>query len=121
MMNSNFKRETYTTSDILELIHTNPCGPIGIQSYCGDQFLILFNEDYYRMMTMMFLKDKFYVYLLFKWYLSRVEKETGKSLKCLRSDRGGELISHEFNTFCNENGIKRQMLAPRNPPQNGIA
>ena len=62
MTNCNFKRKTYTTSDILELIHTNPCGPIGIQSSCRDQFLILFIDDYSRMMTMMFLKDKSIVY-----------------------------------------------------------
>ena len=33
---------------------------------------------------------------MFKWYLARVEKETVKSLKCLRSDRGGEFTSNEF-------------------------
>ena len=58
---------------------------------------------------------------MFKWSLSRVEKETGKSLKCLRSDRGGEFTSREFEMFCNDKGIKRQTSAPRTPPQNGIA
>ena len=58
---------------------------------------------------------------MFKWYLARVEKETGKSLKCLRSDRGGEFISNEFEMFYNNRGIKRQKSAPRTPPQNGIA
>ena len=54
-------------------------------------------------------------------YLARVEKGTGKRLKCLRSDRGGEFISHEFNNFCIEKGIKRQVSAPGTPEQNGIA
>ena len=58
---------------------------------------------------------------MFKWYLERVEKETRKSLKCLRSDRGGEFTSNEFEMFCNDRGIKRQTSAPRTPPQNGIA
>ena len=44
---------------------------------------------------------------MFKWYLARVEKEIGKSLKFLRSDRGGEFISNEFEMFCNDRGIKR--------------
>ena len=44
---------------------------------------------------------------MFKWYLARVEKETNKSLKCLRSNRGGEFTSHEFEMFCNDKGIKR--------------
>ena len=58
---------------------------------------------------------------MFKWYLARVEKEVGKSLKCLRSDRGGELTSREFEEFYNEKTIKRQTSTPRTPPQNGIA
>ena len=57
---------------------------------------------------------------MFKWYLVRVIKETIKSLKCLRSDRGGEFISNKFEMFCNDKGIKRQTSAPRTPPQNGI-
>ena len=58
---------------------------------------------------------------MFKWYLGRVEKEMGKSLKCLRSNRGGEYISNEFEMHYNDRRIKRYTSAPRTPPQNGIA
>ena len=58
---------------------------------------------------------------MFKWYLKRVEKETGKSLKCLRFDRGGDFTSNKFETFYNDRGMKRQTSTPRTPPQNGIA
>ena len=56
-----------------------------------------------------------------KWYLARVKKETGKRLKCLRSNRGGEFISNESNEFCIEKGIKRQVLALDTLQKNGIA
>ena len=36
-----------------------------------------------------------------------IEKETSKSFKCLRFDRGGEFTSNEFEKFCNDRGIKR--------------
>ena len=58
---------------------------------------------------------------MFKWYLARVEKEIGNILKCLRSNRGGEFTSNEFEMFCNDRGIKRQTSSPRIPAQNGIA
>ena len=73
------------------------------------------------MMTTMYLKEKADAFQMFKWYLARVEKEIGKSLKCLRFDRGGEFTSHEFEEFYNDRGIKRQTSTPRTPPQNGIA
>jgi transposase InsO family protein len=72
------------------------------------------------MMIVMFLKEIFDAYQMFKWYLATLEKGTCKSLKCLRSYSGGEFISDEFNIFYNDKGIKRQMSAPRTPPKNRI-
>jgi transposase InsO family protein len=72
------------------------------------------------MMPIMFLQEKSDAFQLFKRYLARVEKETCKSLKHLRYDRGGDFISNKFNILCNDRGIKRYMSAPRTPPQNGI-
>lgn len=69
----------------------------------------------------MFLKQKFEAFKFFKWYKAKVEKETRKEIKCLRSNRGGGFISDEFTNFYNQNGIKRQVSTPRTPQQNGIA
>ena len=87
-----------------------------MQSYKGDIYIMLFVDDYSRMMIVMFLKKKSDAFQMLKWYLARVEKEIGKSLKCLRSDRGGEFTSKEFETFFNDKGIKRQTPAHRTPP-----
>ena len=38
----------------------------------------------------------------------------------MRSNRGGEFTSNEFEMFCNDRGIKRLTSAPRTPPKNGI-
>ena len=61
---------------------------------------MLLVDDYSRMMTIIFLKQKFYAFQMFKWYLVGVEKEIGKSMKCLRSNRGGEFTSNEFEIVC---------------------
>ena len=50
-----------------------------------------------------------------------VENETGLPIKCLRTDRGGEFTSLEFNKFCEQNGIKRQLTTAYTPQQNGVA
>jgi len=38
----------------------------------------------------------------------------------MRSDRGVEFLSKEFNKFCEENGIRRFLTAPYSPQQNGV-
>ncbi|GJZ22613.1 retrovirus-related pol polyprotein from transposon TNT 1-94 [Tanacetum coccineum] len=49
-----------------------------------------------------------------------VEKEKGLKIKSMRSDRGGEFLSKEFNKFCEDNGIQRFLTAPYSPQQNGV-
>ena len=56
MIKSSFKSKTYTSKEILEIVHTNLCGPIEVQSQKGDKYIMLFVDDYSRMMTVMFLK-----------------------------------------------------------------
>ena len=79
MTKSDFKRKTYTSKEVLELVHTDLCGPIEVQSYKGDKYIMLFVDDYSRMMTAMFLKQKSDAFQMFKWYLARVEKEIRKN------------------------------------------
>jgi len=50
-----------------------------------------------------------------------VEKEYGCLIKCMRSDRGEEYTSIEFNDFCSSNGIRRQLTTAYTPQQNGVS
>ena len=72
MTKSSFKSKTYTSNEVLELVHTDLCGPIEVQIYKGDIYIMLFVDDYTRMMTITFLKNFFDAFQMFKWYLARV-------------------------------------------------
>ena len=50
-----------------------------------------------------------------------MEKDSGKQVKALWSDNGGEYVSSEFKDFCSKEGIRRELRAPHNPHQNGVA
>lgn len=67
------------------------------------------------------MKEKSEALNFFKCFKSMVEKETGLSVKCLRTDRGGEFNSNEFKDFCEQNGIKRKLTVAYTPQQNGVA
>ena len=115
MGKTSFKRKNYHSEEVLELVHIDLYEPIGIESYSGDKYFILFVDYYSRMIIFMYLKDKSEYFQKFKWYLAIVDKETRKKVKCLISDKGGEFIYNEFNEFCNERGIKRQVYALGTP------
>ncbi|XP_075499086.1 uncharacterized protein LOC142537461 [Primulina tabacum] len=57
----------------------------------------------------------------FKQFCAEVENHLGKSIKTLRSDRGGEYMDYEFKNHLIENGILSQLTAPGTPQQNGVA
>ena len=38
----------------------------------------------------------------------------------MRSDNGGEYESNDFDDFCREAGIKKELTVPYNPQQNGV-
>ena len=77
-------------------------------------------NDYKRMTWVTFLKEKYEAFEKFKHFQSLVENEYDLKIKCLRSKRGGEFTSYEFDEFCENHGIKRLFLAARTPQQNGV-
>ena len=55
---------------------------------------------------------KYDVFDTFKKWKALVENETGKSLKCLKSDNGGEYCSKEFDYYYSYHGIHREKTVP---------
>ena len=54
-------------------------------------------------------------------YITWAERQFNTTLKAIRSDRGGEFTSKEFDEFLLEKGIERQLSAPYEHEQNGRA
>ncbi len=115
------KNGSERASDILDLVHTDVCGPMHVTSDGGAKYMLTFIDDHSRMTVTYFLKNKSEVLGKFKEYLKMAENFTGKKLKCLRSDNGGEYFSKEFGEFCKLHGIIQEPTVPRTPQQNGVA
>ena len=50
-----------------------------------------------------------------------VERETGKPLKCLRSDNNDEYTSHQFREYCVKHGLRHEKKVPGTPQHNRVA
>ena len=51
---------------------------------------------------------------------NRVENETNRKIRCLRSDGGQEYFSTKFNAFLEEKGIHGEFSCRYTPQQNGV-
>jgi transposase InsO family protein len=72
-------------------------------------------------MWIYFMKTKDGVLARFQEFKAHVENLTGRGIKVLRSDNGGEYTSRDFSDFCIETWIKREYTIPYNPQHNGVA
>ena len=58
MGKSSFKSKSFNTEEVVEQVHRDLCEPIRIVGYYGDNFFILFVDDYSRIMTVIYLKEE---------------------------------------------------------------
>jgi transposase InsO family protein len=116
-----FKTKEHSTTKPLELVHTDVCGPTRSKGLNGEEYFMLLVDDFTRMTWVCHLKMKSEAFECFKIFKELVENEVELTIKCLRSDNGGEFTSKEFNLYCEEHGIKRPFSSARTPQQNGVA
>jgi Reverse transcriptase (RNA-dependent DNA polymerase)/gag-polypeptide of LTR copia-type/Integrase core domain/GAG-pre-integrase domain/Domain of unknown function (DUF4219) len=116
------RRPATRASEPLELIHSDLCGPIDPTSYGGTNYYLLFTDDFTRMTHIYPLKRKSSAAVLekFREYKPEVEKQTGKEIKRLRTDGGGE-YEKWMGAHLKGSGIIHETTAPYSPDQNGVA
>lgn len=115
------KNTNVNTTDVLQLVHTDLCGPMRISSLGGSKYIMTIIDDYSRYMTVYFLKNKSEALEKFKEFKMEAEKQTGQKVKSMRSDNGKEYVNSAFSQFLVENGIVHQKSCPYTPQQNGVA
>lgn len=116
-----FPRSTsYRATSPLELVHGDLCGPITPSTLAGNTYIFVLIDDYSRYTWTFLLKSKDEAFGVFKRFKIMVEGEVGMKIRTFRTDRGGEFNSLNFNKFCEQEGIKRNLTAPYTPQQNGV-
>ncbi|RVW67331.1 Retrovirus-related Pol polyprotein from transposon TNT 1-94 [Vitis vinifera] len=121
------KKGAKRSTDILEIIHSDICCP-SMDAY-GPKYFISFIDDYSRYMYVYLLHNKNEALGAFKVFKAEVEKQCGKQIKIVRTDRGGEYYGRytedgqapgPFVKFLQEHGIVAQYTMPGSPDQNGV-
>ena len=88
-----FPSSSYRAKECLELVHTDLCGPMQNQSIGGSFYFLTFIDDCSRKVWVYFLKHKSETFTRFKELKAKAKKQSGRFIKVLRSDGGGEYDS----------------------------
>eukprot|EP00253_Pinus_taeda_P015667 PITA_15667 len=94
-----FKTGKHTSKFILDYIHSDVWGPAPTASYGGSSYFVSFIDDFSRKVWVYMWKKKSDVFTVFKQFRALVENNTGRTIKCLRTDNGGEFSSKEFDSY----------------------
>ena len=102
-------------------MHSDVCGPMLMLSMSGVAYFVIVIDDFSHKIWVYPLRRKYKVLLVFQSFVTLVEMQTSKKVKCLSYDNNdGEYVSKPFQDFCDLKGIKRELIPPYNPPQNGV-
>lgn len=109
------------STSVLDLIHSDVCGPMQATSLGGKRYILTFIDDFSRYTVVYFLREKSEVGAKIKEYIEMVKNKFSKQPKIMRSDKEGEYINKGVVEYLKNQGIQIQYTALYLPQQNGIA
>jgi hypothetical protein len=83
-----FPNNNKRSKGILDLIHSDICGPMSTPSLSGCLYYVIFIDDFSRKSWIYFLKAKNETFSKFLEFKALIENQTGKHIHALRTDNG---------------------------------
>ncbi|KAJ9564699.1 hypothetical protein OSB04_000665 [Centaurea solstitialis] len=96
------------------LVDQDVCGPFSHVARGGYRYFITFTDDFSRYGYVYLMRHKSESFERFKEFQNEVQNQLDKRIKFLRSDRGGEYLSDEFDNHLMECGIMNGVSERRN-------
>ena len=94
---------------------------MSVEARGGYCYVLTLTDDLSRYGYVYLMKHKSETFEKFKEFQNEVENQRDRKIKFLRSDRGGEYLSHEFGTHLRKCGIISQLTPPGTPQRNGVS
>jgi hypothetical protein len=107
------------STEPLQLVHMDVCGPMPKASKGGSRYLATSLDDYSKLSVVQPLKKKNDIAAVAEGVLAHLELQTGKKIKAMQTDRGGEYVNEKMTTLLNKRGIAHRKIAGTSPEQNG--
>ncbi|KAL0345807.1 UNVERIFIED_CONTAM: putative mitochondrial protein [Sesamum radiatum] len=91
-----FVGQSAIANSLLDLVHTDVCGPLSIPARGGFSYFITFTDDHSQYGYVYLMRYKSEAFGKFKEYRLEVENQTNRKIKALRSDRGVPQTPYEI-------------------------
>ena len=105
----------------LGCIHSDLKGPCLDKDIYGFKYFVTFTDEKTRFTRTFPIVEKSNAFGAFKTFKAQAERETDCKILSIMTDGGGEFLSHEWRTYCLNEGIVMHTTPPYTPEMNGIA
>lgn len=106
---------------ILDLVHTDLCGPFNTATPSGNRYFLSLIDDYSRFTVIYLLKEKSEAKEKVKEFVHFCKNYFGRKPKVIRADGGGEYVNKDLCNFYAKEGIVAQFTTAYSPQSNGVA
>jgi hypothetical protein len=109
------------STEPLQLVHMDVCGPMPVASKGGKRYLATYLDDYSRLSVVEPIASKSDIVATTQAVFARLELQTGKKVKAIQTDRGGEYVNKDMAALLGKRGTVQRTTAWNAPEQNGAA
>lgn len=114
-----FKKREKVSTEPGEVMHTDVCGPMSVETPRGARFFLTFKDNATGYRHVYFLRHKSDVFEKFKIFEKKIANKLGRTMKVLRSDNGRKFCNRQMDEYLESRGIAKETTAPYTPQQNG--
>ncbi|GJU15261.1 retrovirus-related pol polyprotein from transposon TNT 1-94 [Tanacetum coccineum] len=116
-----FKTKTTPSSKrLLQVLHMDLCGPIRVESFNGEKYMLVIVDDYSRYTWPHFLRSKDENPKVLIDFLKFVQRGLHAQVRTVQTDKGMEFLNKNLHAYFAQEGIEHQTSIARTPEQNGV-
>ncbi|KAJ9529172.1 hypothetical protein QJQ45_007848 [Haematococcus lacustris] len=105
----------------LALVHSDVCGPFDCPTPSGNLYFVTVLDEYSGLVAVELIRLKSAAAQAIIVCLTELQRQSGHTVKALRTDRGGEFTGGELQAWLRAEGVIHQQTAPYSPEMNGSA
>jgi hypothetical protein len=114
-------REDERAAKLGDEIHSDLWGPAPVETINRKEYFVSFTDDHIRYTVIYLQSKKSETFESYKEFEAWLKTQHGVQIRKLRSDRGGEYLSGEFETHLRKAGTVRRLTVHDTPEYNGVS